>query len=751
MKKAGLVALLAVLVEHFQQGVFGFLPTDHPALPRRIGTRFAFVTNENAHGRGGSKLSETQDAINIDKEDDSSFCTPSAADKTTSPLAALDHFLSVRADYSWKRPGASIGIISRGSSKIPNHQEIDIEVYSSAEDDCIVSIFCKGRGVSLSKLTAAIGGSSSIRLVETDELVSYCGFMAGSIPPFGHYSPKNVSLVVDQDLLLLCQSEDRLLLGNGGYAYWQCLVHPDTMVSFPNVQVADIVLTDENSEGVDKEAANVQSITTLEGTAENNLLSSPRPFLEADLPPMSIARLIVQQRDLSNPMTPSLVAIKGRIGRVDRKGKRNADCELLPLAVCGTPTSTSSEDPSTLPWKHQNGKTMGIRLNAGKALIQKLGTTQGEAAIDRLQEGVVIQVEARTNVGNRDALANWVKDGTMDLMVTDYQIFTSDGTVDETASLSASSNPHKNQPKSHVAVPILPVLTLDDIFNVSVSVEVVDNMQSLERFARDFETLGFYLDEAGASMVGVDCEWQPNQLAAPGDSRPVVLLQLSFHALGKVYLFDLQTVFRPMLNQEEPMNELEKRASEVLSKLWSSERILKVGYQLSSDLRRVAASYPHASCFQQVNSVLEVDKLCKKVLHIAKQKKSRSITMSLARMASHYMGKTVDKTCQISDWKARPLTSSQKAYAALDAAVAPALAEKAYSSIDASINPLIPRIERWEGDEGLSKAIDCLRFSFVEIEDAKAAKKLQAKQIVGDYWIAMQTWTVEQDAPDPIA
>ena len=125
--------------------------------------------------------------------------------------------------------------------------------------------------------------------------------------------------------------------------------------------------------------------------------------------------------------------------------------------------------------------------------------------------------------------------------------------------------------------------------------------------------------------------------------------------------------------------------------------------------------------------------------------------MSLARMASHYLGKTVDKTCQISEWKARPLTSSQKAYAALDAAVAPALAEKAYSSIDASINPGIPRIERWEGDEGLSKAIDCLRFSFVEIEDAKAAKKLQAKQIVGDRWIAMQTWTVEQDAPDPIS
>ena len=196
------------------------------------------------------------------------------------------------------------------------------------------------------------------------------------------------------------------------------------------------------------------------------------------------------------------------------------------------------------------------------------------------------------------------------------------------------------------------------------------------------------------------------------------------------------------------MNELEKRASDILSKLWSSERILKVGYQLSSDLRRVAASYPHVPCFRKVNSVLEVDKLCKRILQITKQKKSRSITMSLARMTSHYMGRTVDKGCQISDWEARPLSASQKVYAALDAAVAPALAEKALSSINATVNPRIPRIERWEGDDELSQAIDSLRFFVVDIEDGKPAKKLQAKQILGDHWIATQTWIAGETPPD---
>lgn len=733
-----------MLIEHFYHTVFGFasVVSDRPVNPCSVGTCFAFIDNDDAQATGASQSFEIESTSMVEEKE---LSTPTT-ELTTSPLTALDHFLSVRTDYNRKKPG-SVEIISRGSSNIPNHQEVDIEVHASDKNDCVISIVCKGQGVSLSKLKA-VSGVSTIRLAACDELVSCCGFMAGSVPPLGHYSEKVVTIIVDQDLLLQCQSEDLMLLGNGGYAYWQCLVDPDTMISLPNVQVAAITSEIESVEGVDEGKVNAQSIASIEGTREIDL-SSPRPFQDVDLPPMNIARLVVQQRDLSNPLTPSLVSIKGRIGSVERKGKRNANCELLPLIENDTSTA-GGDELSALPWKSNQGETMAIRLNAGKALIQTLGTTQGEAAIDRLREGVVIQVEARTNVGNRDALVNWVNDRRMDLMVTNYQVFTNEGTIDEDARATLSTDPHKNQPKSHMAVPILPVLTLKDLFNVAVSVAVVDNMDSVENFLKDFEVLESQPNETGASMVGVDCEWQPDQLAAPGESRPVVLLQLSFHALGKIYLFDLQTIFRPVLHQGESMNELERRTSEILSKLWLSERILKVGYQLSSDLRRVAASYPHVACFQQVNSILEVDKLCKKVLHLTKQKKSRSITMSLARMTFFYLGRTVDKTCQISDWKARPLSDSQKAYAALDAAVAPALAERALFSIDAKINSQIPRIERWESDEGLSKAIDSLRFSFVEIEDGKTAKKLQAKQIVGDYWIVTQTWIAGQVPPDPV-
>jgi hypothetical protein len=196
------------------------------------------------------------------------------------------------------------------------------------------------------------------------------------------------------------------------------------------------------------------------------------------------------------------------------------------------------------------------------------------------------------------------------------------------------------------------------------------------------------------------------------------------------------------------MNELETATSEILSKLWESKRILKTGYQIGSDLRRIAASYPHMPCFQQVQSVLEVDSLVKRILHITKQKKSRSVTMSLARMTSHYLGKTVDKECQVSDWMARPLTNKQSDYAALDAAISPALVEKALESVDARINGDLPRIERWQGDEGLSKAIESWRFFILESDDPTTIQKLQAKQIVGPSWTVAQSWITGGNPPE---
>ena len=129
-------------------------------------------------------------------------------------------------------------------------------------------------------------------------------------------------------------------------------------------------------------------------------------------------------------------------------------------------------------------------------------------------------------------------------------------------------------------------------------------------------------------------------------TQPVLLLQISFHELQTVYLLDLQTMLRPLMSPDTTMNDVETEVSKALSPLLESKFIIKVGYQLCSDLRRTFASYPHLPCFQEVQSTLEISSFIKKVLHISKQKKSRYITTSLAAMTSHYLGMTVDKECR---------------------------------------------------------------------------------------------------------
>jgi hypothetical protein len=348
----------------------------------------------------------------------------------------------------------------------------------------------------------------------------------------------------------------------------------------------------------------------------------------------------------------------------------------------------------------------------------------------------------------------------LDLLVLDYQLLTNGVPNGE---ISTSTKPYKHKPSSQKvdSTPFLQSLTLKDIFNGTGSVQVVDNMDAIQAFGQDYAQLLSQLDDSAAidtksvenktssaTLVGIDCEWQPRQFLAAGEPQPVLLMQLSLQALQKVYVLDFQTLLRPLLPQEESMNELETALSDILSDLFSSKNILKTGYQLPSDLRLLAASYPHIPCFQEVQSVLEASTLIKKILHITKQKKSRAITMSLARMTSHYLGKTVDKDYQVSDWSARPLTSQQLNYAALDAAIPPRLTEKVLESIDARINGDRPLIERWDGDKGLANEIESWRFLVIRSEDPEDISNPQAKRIVGSSWIVAQSWITGKTPPE---
>lgn len=664
--------------------------------------------------------------------------TPVSKKDETIPLA-LEHFLSTCYECNQSEAG-SVVIVSRGERDLPPHQAIDTSIFMTENSDpmsFIVTITKKEEVAD--KLKVQDIASEKFSLAPTDQIQSLFGLASGTIPPLGHLPALNVQILIERSLVAQCEGEGKMMLGSAGHPYWQCLVSTAVLLDLSNVKVASFS-TDKDTTTFDENLIPRRLLNQVPSMSSKES-EAPKPFFSAVTPPIHIARLLVEHKDLSNPLIPVSINAIGLLGNVDLKTKKLLTADLLPHFA-----SIEGSNDSLRPWKcPMSGEDISVHLFFGKALFQRFGAARGEVAIQNLREGQLIEITAQTRVGARDSLAKWVSERRFDLEVKDFHLLSNKPTDNGMSTLDSDSKSFKHRASDEVTSLQLPVLTLSDVFgDYAKPVETVDTMESLQAFARDALELLANLDtskeSSPATLMGMDCEWQPNQLSPPGQPQPVLLLQISFHSLGTVYLLDVQTLLRPLLSPETSMNELESVASNTLDILFRSLRVVKVGYQIASDLRRIAASYPHVPCFQEIQAVLEVDTLVKRVLHLTKQKKSRAITMSLARLTAHYLEKSISKECQVSDWSERPLSPDQIEYAALDAAISPLIAKMAMESINATINSTLPRVERWDGDAGVSKALDSWRFLYLETDDAMAIKKLQAKQIVGQSWIVTQSW-----------
>ncbi|KAL3934510.1 MAG: hypothetical protein SGBAC_009788 [Bacillariaceae sp.] len=620
-------------------------------------------------------------------------------------------------------------------------------------------------GVDPTKLQAAL--QEKVSLTVAEEVCSLLGILPTAVPPFGHLPKSNATIIIDKSLMDQLKSSDGMIVGNAGHPYWQCLVMRDALLSLPNVQVTDICGIHQHDNSDEKPIPTTLATPLASPSVSSDPPEITQPILPGvfpgETPPMNIAKLVVEQRSLSNPLLPTTVKVTGYLGTLEKKSKKLVTTNLLPLGI----DLDASDD--SLAWRSSSngGETFSVRLSFGRALFQTLGKSQWDAILECLESGQVLEITAQTGVVDRNSLCKWVNDRCLELEVQEFLILSeedpSKGNANDSYLPAGPANKAQMSFKhmSEWTTPQFAPVAIEDIFGSSSQcIEFINSTESLQGFV--VETAGLpsqHTDKTSSStpsnLLGIDCEWQPNQLKVRGEKQPVLLLQISLHALQKVYLFDLQTLLRPLLPPNEPMNEMETTVSKALGKLFRSKQIVKVGYQVSSDLMRVAASYPHLDCFQEVPSVLEVDSFVKRTLQLKKQKKSRAITMSLAKLTAHYLNKSISKECQVSNWSARPLSAEQLEYAAIDAAIGPVLVEKAMESINATIHTEIPRVERWEGDDKISKVISNWRFTHFYSEDTRSEHEkhqletLKASQVIGEesIWTVSQSWIVGKQEP----
>lgn len=585
----------------------------------------------------------------------------------------IDHFLSVVDKLD------GFQIISRGSNNLQPNENTVIKVFYEPNDmEIFIAILQEKCRIDISKIRHLFPSVESLIPMPAGMVQSLCGFCSETLPPIGQYFASNISssiIIFDESLVRSCREDNLLLLGGAGHPYWKSLYDLDMLLQKTDrkVRIDDIIMTYDDNESENNNNNDVENNTkgstkssykmhttniSNTGTKLNHSGSSlekfyPKPYFPIDGPPLNIARVVARQKDISNPLRPVFVTAVGQIGKIKKATKKSLRCEFLPPSWEKRNSDKIENGCTSHPWKSSTFKDRGMAVDLifGKVLLQSLGIKQGEKLFEKIQEGQLISVEAKTNPGPRESIAKWVDMNCLELILLDYQLLSGD-------SHTFTENPvrgSKITPQKKMELPSsLPILTLDSVFNkTSTSAfKYVNDLDSITDFSNNLSQLLLQpCDDKRFSspspLVGIDCEWQPREfMEKKNQPQPVLLLQVSVHALQTVFLFDLQVLLRPLKPHITSMNKVEREFSNALATIMQSKRFIVVGYQVSSDLRRIVSSYPHLSCFQEVHSVIEISSLIKRVLHISKQKRSRWITMSLASMTSHYLGMTLDKECR---------------------------------------------------------------------------------------------------------
>ena len=180
-------------------------------------------------------------------------------------------------------------------------------------------------------------------------------------------------------------------------------------------------------------------------------------------------------------------------------------------------------------------------------------------------------------------------------------------------------------------------------------------------------------------VVGMDAEWQPmKQRGAP--PTPVSILQIG--SATHVFLIDMLSICFNHTQQQQngqgtsAMTPEQMALSDFLSSLLADARIVKVGFGLRYDFKRLIESYPWMPCFGGGVGGWGSDRTLSIRSHVDALVLSRCAGdgrlsyrhLGLNALCRLLLGKALDKSEQASEWGQRPLNEDQVRYASLDVA-----------------------------------------------------------------------------------
>ncbi|KAK3260635.1 hypothetical protein CYMTET_30418, partial [Cymbomonas tetramitiformis] len=282
-----------------------------------------------------------------------------------------------------------------------------------------------------------------------------------------------------------------------------------------------------------------------------------------------------------------------------------------------------------------------VQLLVGKTLARNRGAEEAKALIKAVKVGTVVNVTGRLQ-------ANPTREATIDLVCVSLDLIAHDEDIpdellgpppliDCEGGLSAAAviasgldsapfageAPCREMPSPELPQNVLLVVNADTLTEAA-------RLLGLGRCsgpARPEEGGESSQSGSGAEngellpvVLGIDAEWQPERQwedlePPPGlhphavgeDFNPVSVMQLATRSTAVV--FDMLALCQQGRSGAAGMTPTERALDALMGRLLTDSDVLKLGFGLENDLRKLRDSYPHLPCFQGAQPVIEIREL----------------------------------------------------------------------------------------------------------------------------------------------
>lgn len=533
---------------------------------------------------------------------------------------------------------------------------------------------------------------SGISLARRTVAEEVTGAPSGSIPPV---IPQIVT-VLDRSAL----NEMKITVGSG-FPGRQVCISPVTLLNSNGVYAADI--------STQAEVVWRNATMPLQDVNKSYSVTTGSIFKAYGYPPNQEIMSRLEGAVQTNEVKSKFSSLNVTLGHVEFLAKiARKRCVSKNLAFFSVVPVSSS---NLSGWEVVNGSSVfraSVQLIAGATIQRILGRDAGQRLIRSIKdENVVRVIGAAQNNPSSDVIdivcKSLQKYSPSELLQLSHFLCEKPGMLRESERNNFNTNLLWRQKNSEVRLSKSPIVEnrSTDLVRIKLNItsfgqhdknskafpefildgstspiHYVDDVKSLLSMERILSLLDVPSNRTLPIVIGIDCEWRPegrfyiqpavvNDVASNGKcNAPVAVFQLATRT--DIFLCDMLFICRhPANGLVGELTTKERIFDRMISKLFNSRHVIKVGLGINQDLKRLAWSFPWIRGLQSIVPVLEIESFARLTFPNVSKRELQGIS----KLSMRLLQCAVNKDQQVSDWGTRPLSPFQRTYAAIDAFV----------------------------------------------------------------------------------